>query len=104
MPVTVASRVEGLILDWDSAAFAASLPDTRALRRLVTMLCASGVGVAVLSDADVGEVDGRLAARPSGPGRLLLGVNRGSDLFEVDSAGPRLLTPSEDLTAEGVAR
>jgi len=104
MPVTVASRVEGVILDWDSAAFAASSTDTRALRRLVAMLCASGVGVAVLGDADIGEVDGRLAARPSGPGRLLLGVNRGSDLFEVDSAGPRLLTHSEDLTAEGVAR
>ena len=37
------------------------------------------------------DVDGRLRARPSGPGRLLLGLNRGSELFEVKADGPHLL-------------
>jgi len=99
-PASLARRVEGVILDWDG--MADSRIDASALRDLIETLCAHGVGVAVVSDADVGEVDSRLGARSSGPGRLLLAVNRGSDLFEVDADGPQLLAHREDTTAENV--
>ncbi|MGA8417875.1 MAG: glycosyl hydrolase family 65 protein [Candidatus Dormiibacterota bacterium] len=47
------------------------------------------------------NVDGQLQARPSGPGRLLLCVNRGSEVFECRHDGPELVTrrvatPEED--------
>ena len=38
------------------------------------------------------NVDGQLKARPSGPGRLLFCVNRGSEVFECGRDGPQLLT------------
>jgi hypothetical protein len=46
-------------------------------------------------------VDGQLQARPTGPGRLYLCLNRGSEAFEVGPSGPKLLerrvaSPEED--------
>ncbi|MEO6821667.1 MAG: glycosyl hydrolase family 65 protein [Candidatus Nanopelagicales bacterium] len=43
----------------------------------------------MISGTDLGEVDGQLAARPAGPGRLHLCTDRGSEVFEVDGAGAR---------------
>ncbi len=84
------------------------------MRTLVEDLCGQGVDVAVVSGTHVGNVDGQLRARPTGPGRLLLALNRGSELFEVGAYGPTLLssrvaTPEEDealdrSAAETVAR
>ncbi len=79
------------------------------MRDLVERLCAAGVDVAVVSGTHVGNVDGQLHARPTGPGRLLLALNRGSELFEVDAAGPHIVarraaTPAEDAALTRAAR
>jgi DNA-binding transcriptional LysR family regulator len=52
------------------------------VRRLAEELSRSGFDLAVVSGTHVGNVDGQLAARPEGPGRLYLCLNRGSEVFE----------------------
>ena len=89
------------MFDWDGTAVTDRDADAAVVRDVVEMLCARGVDVVVVSGTHVGNVDGQLRARPSGPGRLLLALNRGSELFEVDRDGPRLVaareaTPEED--------
>ena len=49
-----------------------------------------GLELAVVSGTHAGNVDGQLAARPAGPGGLVLALNRGSEVFVVDRDGPRL--------------
>jgi hypothetical protein len=80
-----------VVLDWDVAVEAGRRASLRAVRRRVEALCADGVHIAVVGGTACADVDGRLRARPSGPGRLLLGLNRGSELFEVKADGPHLL-------------
>ena len=65
--------------------------------------------MAVVSGTHVGNVDGQLGARPCGPGRLFLALNRGSELFEVQADGPalvdrRVATPQEDDALSAAAR
>jgi DNA-binding transcriptional LysR family regulator len=81
-------RFEGLVFDWDGTAVPDRHADAQALRRVVESLCAGAVDIAIVSGTHVGNVDGQLGARPIGPGRLLLALNRGSELFEVDGGGP----------------
>src|SRR5581483_3495200 len=57
----------------------------------------------------VGNLDGQLRARPAGPGRLYLCVNRGSEVFGADEDGLELLyrreaTPEEDRALDAAAR
>ena len=101
LPAALSRRFEGLVFDWDGTAVPDRSADAREVRGIVESLCARAVDVAIVSGTHVGNVDGQLKARPSGPGRLLLALNRGSELFEVDGDGPRLLarreaTPGED--------
>jgi trehalose/maltose hydrolase-like predicted phosphorylase len=99
-------RFEVVVFDWDGTAIPDRRADASALTDVVEQLCAVGMDVAVVSGTHVGNIDGQLRARPSGPGRLHLCLNRGSEVFAVDSAGPRcvyrrLASPAEDeaLTA-----
>jgi trehalose/maltose hydrolase-like predicted phosphorylase len=87
--------VEAVVLDWESTG--ASLPSTSmaALRRRVEALSAACVDVAVLVEPHVGAVDDRLRARPPGPGRLLVCVSHGAELFEVGPDGPWLVRRQE---------
>jgi len=80
-----------VVLDWGIAVVPDRRASLRAVRRRVEALCADGVHIAVVGGTGCAAVDGRLRARPSGPGRLLLGLNRGSELFEVKADGPHLL-------------
>ncbi len=89
---SIAGRFEAVLLDWDEVKCDPS-SDASTVRDLVSKLCARGVGVGFVSDADVESVDGWLDVRPPGPGRLLLAVNRGSEVFEVGADGPRLVVP-----------
>jgi trehalose/maltose hydrolase-like predicted phosphorylase len=79
------------------------------VRELVEALCERCVDVVVVSGTHVGNVDGQLRARPRGPGRLLLALNGGSELFEVGEHGPELVerrvaTPEEDDMLTAAAR
>lgn len=92
---------EAILFDWDGTAVPDRHADATRARALVEDLCASGVHVLIVSGTHVGNVDGQLQARPSGPGQLHLCLNRGSEVFTVSASGPALMhrrdaTPEED--------
>ena len=98
LPDLVAAAI---VFDWDGTAVPDRRSSAAAVRRRVERLCSQGVHIAVVSGTHVENVDGQLRARPSGPGRLLLATNRGSELFEVLPRGPvlrerRTASPVED--------
>jgi trehalose/maltose hydrolase-like predicted phosphorylase len=103
LPVSLARRFEAVMFDWDGTAVTGRDADASDVRDVVEALCARGVDVAIVSGTHLENVDGQLLARPSGPGRLLLALNRGSELFEVGGDGPRLLARREAMTEEDAA-
>ena len=97
-----------VVLDWDGTAVTDRRAPATAVRRRLERLCATGVQVAVVSGTHVGNIDGQLAARPQGPGRLHLCLNGGSEVFEVTGDGPalawrRTATPDEDRALDRAA-
>lgn len=90
--------VAAVVFDWDGTAVTDRRASARAVRSRLERLSALGVHAAVVSGTHLGNVDGQLRARPRGPGRLYLALNRGSELFEVASR-PALLRRTEE-TAE----
>lgn len=97
------STFAAVVFDWSGTAFAGRASDATALRERVEALCANGVEV-VVSGTSVGDVDGPLRARPRGPGRLHLCVNRGSEVFEVGASGPEPVWRREGSAPEDVGR
>jgi len=87
----LARRFEAIVFDWYGTAVRDRRADTTRMRGLVEDACAAGLELAVVSRTDVGSVDGQLAARPAGPGGLVLALNRGSEVFRVDRRGPQLV-------------
>ena len=101
-------RFDAFVFDWDGTAVPDRDADASEVRELVERLCATGATIAIVSGTHVGNIDGQLRARPSSPGRLLLALNRGSEVFEVDESGPRLVwrrdaTPDEDAKLDRAA-
>jgi len=101
-------RFDAFVFDWDGTAVPDRDADASEVRELVERLCATGATIAIVSGTHVGNIDGQLRARPSPPGRLLLALNRGSEVFEVDESGPRLVwrrdaTPDEDAKLDRAA-
>jgi hypothetical protein len=92
---TTGRTFEAVVIDWDATMIGARNPGqvdvVAALRRRVEALCAATVDVAVVSRETLAAIDGRLRARPAGPGRLLLSATDAAELYEVTSDGPRLL-------------
>jgi trehalose/maltose hydrolase-like predicted phosphorylase len=103
VPASLSRRFEAVVFDWDGTAVPDRSANAQAVREVVEALCARSVDVAIVSGTHVGNVDGQLGARPTGPGRLLLALNRGSELFEVDADGPRLLARREAMPDEDAA-
>jgi trehalose/maltose hydrolase-like predicted phosphorylase len=104
----IGRRFEAFVFDWDGTAVPDRGADASELRELVEELCAFGAYVAVVSGTHLENVDAQLAARPAAPGRLVLALNRGSEVFGVDEAGPRLLhrrvaTAAEDASLDAAA-
>jgi trehalose/maltose hydrolase-like predicted phosphorylase len=79
------------VFDWDGTAVPDRHADAAGMRQLVEALCAAGFHIGIVSGTHVGNVDGQLAARPTGPGVLLLCLNRGSEVFAVGPGGPELV-------------
>jgi len=105
----LARRFEAVVFDWDGTAVLNRHADVRRLRELVEAGSAHGLELAIVSEADVGDVDGELQARPAGPGGLILALNHGSEVFSVDQHGPHLelrrtASPEEDATLSRAAR
>ncbi|HET9728194.1 MAG TPA: hypothetical protein VFR41_02175, partial [Acidimicrobiia bacterium] len=103
LPSPLARRFEALVFDWDGTAVPDRHADAAVVRRLVEALCDAGVSIAVVSGTHLGNVDPQLRARPTGPGRLYLALNRGSELFEVGTNGPMLITRREATPTEDSA-
>jgi trehalose/maltose hydrolase-like predicted phosphorylase len=99
---------EAVIFDWDGTAVPDRAADAGAVRSRVEALSRAGVDVAVVSGTHVGNIDGQLRARPAGPGRLYLCLNRGSEVFAVNEQGPQLVwrrtaTPDEEAGLDRAA-
>jgi trehalose/maltose hydrolase-like predicted phosphorylase len=84
-------RFEAVVLDWDGTAVPNRHADAARVRGQVESLCRAGLDIAIVSGTNVRNVDRQLAARPEGPGELHLCLNRGSEIFAVDTEGPRLV-------------
>lgn len=100
--------LEAIIFDWDGTAVPDRAADAEPVRSRVEALSRAGVDVAVVSGTHVGNIDGQLRARPSGPGRVYLCLNRGSEIFAVDEQGPQVVwrrtaTPEEDAGLDRAA-
>ena len=101
LPPEVNRRFEAIVFDWDGTAVPDRTADAIALRGTIEALCAAGMDLAVVTGTHLANVDGQLGARPSGPGKLYLCLNRGSEVYVVDQSGPRLVerriaTPAEE--------
>jgi trehalose/maltose hydrolase-like predicted phosphorylase len=95
LPAGLVRRFEAAVFDWDGTAVPHRRSDAGRVRELVEALCAVGFDVAIVSDSQLGNVDSQLVARPDGPGRLYLCLNRGSEAFAVGPAGPELVWHTE---------
>ncbi|HEX2292035.1 MAG TPA: hypothetical protein VHH55_01900, partial [Gaiellaceae bacterium] len=102
-PPALARRFEAVVFDWDGTAVPDRSADASALRAIVEELCALGLELAVITGTHVGNVDGQLGARPAGPGRLHLLVNRGSEVYRADENGLHLLLRREATDEENLA-
>ena len=101
MEMTLDRRFEACVADWDGTLVPDRRADAGRVRQVIEALCAHGFDVVIITGTHVENVDGQLQARPSGPGRLLMCVNRGSEVFECHQGGPELVTrrvatPEED--------
>jgi len=108
LPAALDRRFEAIVFDWDGTAVPNRQADATRLRGLLEELCGIGLELAVITGTHVGVVDGQLEARPSGPGRLHLCVNRGSEVFRAGEDGVHLLdrreaTPAEDAALDAAA-
>jgi trehalose/maltose hydrolase-like predicted phosphorylase len=108
LPAELDRRFEAILFDWDGTAVPDRQSDAARIRALIEELCALGLDLGVVTGTHVGNVDGQLRARPSGPGRLYLCLNRGSEVFVADAEGVHLLarreaTPKEDAALDAAA-
>lgn len=107
-PSRLDRRFEAVVFDWDGTAVTDRQADATQVRSLVEALCVAGMEMVIVSGTHVGVVDGQLRARPGGPGRLYLCLNRGSEVFAVDRSGAHLLerrsaTREEDRALDAAA-
>jgi trehalose/maltose hydrolase-like predicted phosphorylase/hydroxymethylpyrimidine pyrophosphatase-like HAD family hydrolase len=108
LPPELDRRFEAVVFDWDGTAVPDRTADAIALRETIEALCAAGMDLAVVTGTHLGNVDGQLGARPYGPGKLYLCLNRGSEVYVVDESGPRLVerrvaTPAEEEALDAAA-
>jgi trehalose/maltose hydrolase-like predicted phosphorylase len=103
LPAVVDRRFEAIVFDWDGTAVPDRAADASELCDLIEELCRTGMNLAVITGTHVGNVDGQLGARPAGPGRLYLCMNRGSEVFQADELGLTLLQRREATEGEDAA-
>jgi trehalose/maltose hydrolase-like predicted phosphorylase len=103
LPPGFERRFEAVVFDWGVPARTDGWVDGGILRSLVEELCNLGCDIAIITDGPAADVDGRLGARPAGPGRLLLCADRGAEVFEAHEDGLRLVYRREASRAEAAA-
>ncbi len=100
LPASLDRRFEAVVFDWEGTAVPGRQANAGRLRALVEEACARGLHLGVVTAGNIDDLDGQLGARPAGPGRLYLCVNRGAEVFRADGAGLRLVHRREVTTAE----
>ena len=103
VPPVLDRRFEAVVFDWDGTAVPDRGSDASQVRAVIEDLCAAGMDVAVVTGTHIGNVDGQLRARPIGPGRLYLCLNRGSEVYAVGEEGPNLIVRRVATEAEEAA-
>ena len=108
VPPRLDRRFEAVVFDWDGTAVPDRSSDASEVRGAIEELCAQGMDLAVVTGTHIGNVDAQLRARPVGPGRLYLCLNRGSEVYLVDEQGPhlifrRLATEAEEAALDAAA-
>jgi trehalose/maltose hydrolase-like predicted phosphorylase len=103
LPAALDRRFEAIVFDWDGTAVPDRQTDASRLGKLIEELCALGMELGIVSGGDVGDLDGRLQARPKGPGRLYLCPNRGSEVFLAGEKGVELVYRRQATAAEEAA-
>jgi trehalose/maltose hydrolase-like predicted phosphorylase/phosphoglycolate phosphatase-like HAD superfamily hydrolase len=103
LPSELDRRFEAIVFDWDGTAVPDRGADALAVREAIEALSGAGFDAAVVTGTHIGNVDGQLDARPVGPGRLYLCLNRGSEIFLVDAEGPHLIDRYTATDAENEA-
>ena len=108
LPPSLDRRFEAVVFDWDGTAVPDRSADASELRALVEELSALGLDLIVVTGTHVGNVDGQLGARPTGPGRLYFCVNRGSEVYAASPEGLELVegrqaTPAEEAALDAAA-
>jgi trehalose/maltose hydrolase-like predicted phosphorylase len=83
-----ARRFEAIIWDWGGTAAPGGVAD---LPRLIEEGSAAGIELAIVTGAQLDDLDRRVGARPAGPGRLMFAVDGGSEVFRVNHDGPQLV-------------
>ena len=99
----LARRYEAMVFDWDGTAVIDRTASADALRVRVEALLAAAVDLVIVTGTSLVNVDRQLACRPSGPGRLLVGTNRGSETWSIGADGPELLWRRSATTPENRA-
>jgi len=94
---------EALVFDWDGTAVPDRQADAADVRDRIEALCSAGVHLFIVSGTNVENVARQLGARPSGPGRLHLCCNRGSEVFEITDDRPELVLRRDASTEEDSA-
>ncbi|MBD0349489.1 MAG: hypothetical protein ICV59_10085, partial [Thermoleophilia bacterium] len=102
-------RFEAVVFDWDGTAVPDRQADASDVRRAIEALCALGMDFYIVTGTHLDNVDGQLGARPRGPGRLYICVNRGSEVFVAGQHGVELVerrtaTGEEDAALDAAAR
>jgi len=103
LPAELDRRFDAFVFDWDGTAVPDRRADASGVRAAVERLCGLGADGAVITGTHIGNVDPQLRARPAGPGRLFLCLNRGSEVFRVDAQGPQLVERRQATAAEDAA-
>jgi hypothetical protein len=103
LPAAISRRFEAMVFDWDGTAVPDRSSDATNLRHMVEELCRLGMDLYVVSGTHVGNVDGQLQARPTGPGALFMCMNRGSEVFLIGPDGPELVHRRQATEAEDAA-
>lgn len=94
---------DAIVFDWDGTAIPNRHANAESLRCRVEALCRAGLDIVIVSGTHVGNVDDQLKARPDGPGRLWLCVNRGSQVALVGPDGPEFVFEREASKSENLA-
>ncbi len=94
---------EAIVFDWDGTAVPNRRSDAEPVRHRVEALCRAGLDVVIVSGTHLANIDGQLGARPMGPGRLWLCVNRGSQVGLIGPDGAEVVSERHASAEEDAA-